>query len=161
MHNINRVILWGLPSSFCALAQRAGRAGRDFATDAEAILIVSPTTFKEGLSEADIEKGLQRVLESDESENRNEEDVTMDLAAAEVQLTKGNETTSVEEVGVPLAHDSEEEDAPASSAATKTRQKRTAQDFNSRKVKYMNLFVAGQQCWRKTWDDFLSNNKKT
>jgi len=142
MCNIQRVILWGLPPSFCALAQRAGRAGRDFAMDAEAILIVSPTMFKEGLSEADIKEGLQRVLQSDESENRNEED-TMDLAAAEVQLTEGSETVSIEEVGVHLARDSEEEDAPASSTVNKTRRKRTAQDFNSRKVKYMNLFVAG------------------
>jgi len=142
MCNIWRVILWGLPPSFCALAQCAGRVGRDFAMDAEAILIVSPTTFKEGLSEADIKEGLQRVLQSDEGKNRNEED-TMDLAAAEVQLTEGSETVSIEEVGVHLAHESEEEDAPASSTVNKMRWKRTAQDFNSHKVKYMNLFVTG------------------
>ncbi|KAG6807500.1 hypothetical protein H0H92_007260, partial [Tricholoma furcatifolium] len=38
MRNISRVILWGMPPSFCALVQRAGRAGRDLSTNAESIL---------------------------------------------------------------------------------------------------------------------------
>lgn len=83
----------------------------------------------------------------------------MDLAAAEVQLTKGNEAVSIE-VGVCLGHDSGEEDAPASSTVKKMRRIHTAQDFNSHKVKCMNFFVAGQQCWCKTWGDFFSNDKK-
>ncbi|KAJ7178870.1 P-loop containing nucleoside triphosphate hydrolase protein [Mycena crocata] len=40
MQNIQRVILWKLPPSFCPLAQRSGRAVRDFDALGEAILFV-------------------------------------------------------------------------------------------------------------------------
>lgn len=48
MRNISRVVLWGLPPSFCALVQRAGRAARDFQMLGEAILIVSSNCIEEG-----------------------------------------------------------------------------------------------------------------
>ena len=62
MRNILRVILWGLPPSFCALVQRAGRAGRDFSVAAEAILIVTPATMKKGISDAEILKMARKTV---------------------------------------------------------------------------------------------------
>ncbi|KAJ6604921.1 P-loop containing nucleoside triphosphate hydrolase protein [Mycena sp. CBHHK59/15] len=55
MRNIERVILWGLPPSFCALVQRAGRATRDFSKLGEAILIVPASVMKNRVSEEEIE----------------------------------------------------------------------------------------------------------
>ncbi|TDL13145.1 P-loop containing nucleoside triphosphate hydrolase protein, partial [Rickenella mellea] len=49
MRNIDRVVLWGLPPSFCALVQRAGRAARDFSKLGAAILLIPPSVRKKGI----------------------------------------------------------------------------------------------------------------
>ena len=61
MRNIARVILWGLPPTFCSLVQRAGRAGRDLTTKGEAILIVPPGVLKDGSTEEDVERVCEMV----------------------------------------------------------------------------------------------------
>lgn len=53
MRNIFRVVLWKLPPSFCALAQRSGRAVRDLDELGEAILFVPAKVLKDGLAEAE------------------------------------------------------------------------------------------------------------
>ncbi|KAJ6610953.1 P-loop containing nucleoside triphosphate hydrolase protein, partial [Mycena sp. CBHHK59/15] len=50
MRNIFRVVLWKLPPSFCALAQRSGRAVRVFEQLGEAILFVPAKVLKDGFA---------------------------------------------------------------------------------------------------------------
>jgi hypothetical protein len=50
MRNIFRVVQWKLPPSFCALAQRFGRAVRNFFELGEAILFVTAKVLKDGLA---------------------------------------------------------------------------------------------------------------
>ncbi|KAG2111943.1 P-loop containing nucleoside triphosphate hydrolase protein [Suillus discolor] len=52
MRNIERVILWGMPPSFCALVQRAGRAARDVTKLGEAILIIPVQCAETGCYQA-------------------------------------------------------------------------------------------------------------
>ncbi|KAJ7917939.1 hypothetical protein B0H13DRAFT_1869851 [Mycena leptocephala] len=51
MCNIESVILWKLPPSFGALAQRSGRAAQDFERLVEAILFVPAKLLKDGVAE--------------------------------------------------------------------------------------------------------------
>ena len=61
MRNIKRVVLWELPPSFCALVQRAGRAGRDLSTLGEAILIVQPSVITKGTNASEVEAAIEEV----------------------------------------------------------------------------------------------------
>jgi hypothetical protein len=69
MRNIERVILWGLPPSFCALVQRAGRAAGDFGVLGDAVLIVPPSLIKKGLIVAEIEAAVEQQVVDNESAN--------------------------------------------------------------------------------------------
>ncbi|KIM79037.1 hypothetical protein PILCRDRAFT_90341 [Piloderma croceum F 1598] len=88
-----RVILWGLPPSFCALVQRAGHAARDFKMLGEAILIVPPTVLSKGITETEVESALTINVadESTEAENI------------------GEEETEILDGGVRVAHNSNDE----------------------------------------------------
>ena len=74
MRNISRIVLWGLPPSFCALVQHAGCAARDFQMLGEAILIVSSTVLKKGTTEDDIQAGLSEMIVNGQSEAENRSD---------------------------------------------------------------------------------------
>ncbi|PPR06677.1 hypothetical protein CVT24_012970 [Panaeolus cyanescens] len=52
MRNIQCVILWGLPSTFCALVQQADRAGHNLSTMGEAMHFVTPHAHKSSLASA-------------------------------------------------------------------------------------------------------------
>jgi len=70
MRNIYRVVLWGLPPSFCTLVQRAGRAGHDLTVLGEAFLIVSESMIKKGLSGPEVETAVNMLKEAEhEAEN--------------------------------------------------------------------------------------------
>jgi hypothetical protein len=58
------VVLWGLPSTFCALVQREGWAGQDLSEPNEAILIVPASVLKDDVSEELVSSTVeQKVLE--------------------------------------------------------------------------------------------------
>ena len=74
MRNIARVILWGLPPTFCSLVQCAGRAGRDLTTEGEAILIVPPGVLKDGSTEEDVDASVESATVDQEALNRDPEE---------------------------------------------------------------------------------------
>jgi hypothetical protein len=161
MRNIKRVILWGLPPSFCALVQRAGRAARDFKMLGEAILIVPPTVLSKGITEAEVESALTINIadESTEAENRGEEE-TETLASNGIQLASGNEMVYVDDGGVRVAHDSDDEGDAEVKEVKKNKKKKVAKDFNSREAKFLSLFVGTTKCRRLVWDEFFDNQTK-
>jgi hypothetical protein len=74
-------------------------------------------------------------------------------------MNSGNEMVMIEEGGVRVSQNSSEEE-DGQGTEKKTRRKKSAQGFNSREAKYLSLFISGQRCRRKTWDDFFGNDKK-
>src|ERR1700761_5020967 len=68
MRNIERVVLWKMPPSFCALAQRSGRAARDFDVLGEAILFVPAKVLKDGIVEEEA-----RVAREEAADPQNQE----------------------------------------------------------------------------------------
>src|ERR1700742_3251471 len=99
MRNIERVVMWGLPPSFCSLVQRAGRTARDFSKLGEAILIVPSSVIKNGVSEKDIETAIGDAVVDAESENRGL-DIAAQLLDQGIELTSGHEEVVVGEGGI-------------------------------------------------------------
>ena len=164
MRNIKRMILWGLPPSFCALVQRAGRVARDFQMLGKAILIVPAATISKGVTEVEVELALKDHIgdnsQSAEAENRGEEEVET-LANNGIQLASGNEMVHVDDGGIRVAHDSDDdEEEEERKEVTKKRKKKIAKDFNSREAHFLSLFVGTTKCRRLVWDDFFANHKK-
>jgi hypothetical protein len=158
MRNIKRVILWGVPPSFCALVQRAGRAARDFRTLGEAILIVPPSIMKKGLTEVEVALALEDAAKEDEPENRSDETVVA-LVDQGIEVAGGNEEILVDEGGVRASHGSDDEEDGASKTRTQ-RRKKTSKDCNSREARYLTLFMCAERCRHGVWDEFFVNNKK-
>jgi Lhr-like helicase len=99
MHNIAHVVLWGLPPSFCALVQRAGRAGHDFGTLREAILVVPPSVIKNGTKAAEVELAVQEAANDAQAENCGDEEQEV-LEQNGIEVTQGNEQVLVNDGGM-------------------------------------------------------------
>ncbi|KAJ7803225.1 P-loop containing nucleoside triphosphate hydrolase protein [Mycena olivaceomarginata] len=158
MRNIERVVLWGLPPSFCALVQRTGRAVRDLTRLGEAILIVPSSVLKNGVTELDVELGINTASKDAESENRGTEEAT-DLALQGIEVTTGLEEVSVTGGGIRVSKDSDEEDGEPEEVKHK-RRKKLSKDANSREARFLSRFVVTKKCRRKIWDEFFQNALK-
>ena len=159
MRNIQRVILWGLPPSFCALVQRAGRAGRNFAVAAEAILIVTPATMKKGISDSEVLQMVRRTAGEAEAENRNDEELET-LQQEGIVIGEGNVLVSIsDDAGIRVSHDTEEEEAQASSTK-KGKRKRVDETFHSQEAEYLSLYLC-PRCRHGTWNEAFKNQFKS
>ena len=145
------MVLWGLPSTFCALVQRAGRAGRDLSKPSEAILIVPASVLKDEVSEELVSSTVER--EALEGEALNQE-----MTEAEVGVV----TQVLDEEGVRVAADvSEGEPEAEISAKVKGKKKKKfGKDTNIREARALSLFVRTVHCRRIVWDYFFENEKK-
>ena len=152
MRNIARVLLWGLPPTFCSLVQRAGRAGRDLTTQGEAILIVSPGILKDGSTEEDVVESVENAVVDQEALNREPEEA--DLI---------NVAESLDEEGIRLrgvdASESESE-APVAKLTKKRGKKKERKDTHIREVRALYDFACTKGCRRIPWDNFFENSKK-
>jgi hypothetical protein len=129
--------------------QRAGRAARDFSTLGEAILIVPQSVITKGTSEMEVETALEAV--QTETKNRGDEEVT---------VLENNGIQLVDEGGVRVGHESEDEEEEDKKEEKKRKRKQTKADFNSREAKFLSLFACTTQCRRIVWDDFFANKTK-
>ena len=154
MRNIARVILWGLPPTFCSLVQRAGRAGRDLTTQGEAILIVPPGVLKDGSTrkEQDVVMSVENAAVEQEALNREPEEP--DLI---------NVAESLDDEGIRLrgvdASESEDE-APVAKLTKKQGKKKERKDTHIREVRALYDFACTTGCRRIPWDNFFENSKK-
>jgi superfamily II DNA helicase RecQ len=101
MRNVKHVILWGLPPSFCALAQCSGRAGRDFEKLAKAIVIVSNSIIEKGITEVDVGEGVGEATADAQSQNQGEDEMVT-LEQYGIDLDNGNQEVYIAE-GVRVA----------------------------------------------------------
>ena len=157
MRNIERVVLWGLPPSFCALVQRAGRAGRDLNKLGEGILIISPSVLKDGITAHEVSEIVAVSGQQSEATNLNED------LMAEVR----NMEEQVGPEGVRIAADESasegEGDNVAAGAAlsqTKKRKGRALTDTDIHEANALSRFICTESCRRLVWDSFFENNKK-
>ena len=165
MRNISRVVLWGLPPSFCALVQCAGHAARDFQMLGEAILIVSSTVLKKGTTEDNVQAGLSEMIVNGQSEAQNRSD-DVDGLLANADLPTGSSTEVVGKEGirvqaVEVGEGSEPEDEPVAAGSKKERKKKFSKDTNSREAKFLCMFICTKSCRHKVWDVFFENQKKS
>lgn len=155
MRNIERVVLWGLPPTFCAFTQRAGRAGRDMASLGEAILIVPPSLVKESATEKAAITAVEEAAINMEMLDRTPTDAELNLAS-EV----------LDEEGLRIAADSEmsvsdaPEQAPMNAPKKKKGRAKKAQETHIEELRALFEFIRTKECRRLVWNKFFENDKK-
>jgi len=136
--------------SFCSLVQRVSRAGRDFASDAEAILIVSSTVAKEGISDGIIEEILAGAALDAETQETAE---ATSEGCVEVLDSEGTRFTEID--------DSEPDDEPAMDLhEQKQKRRKISKDINIHEAQALSTFITTKDCRRRVWDLFFNNMKK-
>ncbi|KAF8803083.1 hypothetical protein BYT27DRAFT_7214918 [Phlegmacium glaucopus] len=129
LQNIACVILWGLPPTFCAFVQRAGKAGCDLNTLREAILHVPKSVLKDGISNEEVNNGVSETVIEAEALNREPE---------EVELTK-TVVEALNEEGIRVPGDSDSTDDE--SVAKVKRTKKFGRDTNGREAQALSEYV--------------------
>ena len=149
LRNIARVVLWGLPPTFCAFVQRAGRAGRNFTSLGEAILIVPKGVMKNGVSTENVSESVADTTIGAEALNREPEEIELTNTIAQV----------LDEQGIRIAEDEDSaEEQPTTGKLKRT--KKFGKDTNIRETRALSQYVMTKECRRKVWDEFFENNKK-
>ena len=171
MRNIKRVVLWGLPPSFCALVQCAGRAARDMTALGEAILIIPAKLLKDGATVEEVAQALDAAEKDAEAENRDHDAEHPEEPAApaepnagnaEVEVYDGNQRLIISEGAIRVEREDDEDDMDieVEPQARKMKKKRSAGDCNSVEARYLTLYATTTGCRRKPWDSFFGNAKK-
>ncbi|KAJ7117027.1 P-loop containing nucleoside triphosphate hydrolase protein [Mycena epipterygia] len=159
MRNIFRVVLWKLPPSFCALAQRSGRAVRDFDELGEAILFVPAKVLKDGLAEAEA-----RVAREEAADPGNQEGEDLLRESEEVVDLVAGQAVAVGEGGARVERNAEAEEADpeALAAAEKKKKRRTAQRSAADilEASFLSRFACTTECRRLVWDEYFKNDAK-
>lgn len=158
MRNIERVVLWEAPASFCCYVQRAGRGGRDLNLLAEAILIVQPGVKKNGIKEAENREIVEEIALQREAENRGDTE-------GEIIDAGSHETTDEGGARVERASEDDDDDeriAPGKPPDGEKRKNKgkTKEGFNSHELQYLSLFITTTTCRRVIWDEFFHNSTK-
>jgi superfamily II DNA/RNA helicase len=151
MRNIDRVILWGLPPTFCALVQRAGRAARDLSKIGEAILIVSESVLTEGANLAkEVERLVGNAVVASESLDR------------EVNLPDVDTIVEVlDSEGIRVAaDDSESGDELDQPETSSKRSKKYGKNTNIKETHALLEFASTKACRRIPWNFFFGNDRK-
>ncbi|KAJ7657214.1 P-loop containing nucleoside triphosphate hydrolase protein [Mycena polygramma] len=158
MRNIFRVVLWKLPPSFCALAQRSGRAVRDFDQLGEAILFVTAKVLKDGIVAEEA-----RIAREEAAEPQNQEgDDSVPEQPDGVQVVAG-QAVVVAEGGARAEQNAEEDADPEAVAAAEKRKKRKAKRQSASdalEAKFLTSFACTKQCRRLIWDEYFKNGAK-
>ncbi|KIO18612.1 hypothetical protein M407DRAFT_83734, partial [Tulasnella calospora MUT 4182] len=134
------VILWKSPPTFCALAQRAGRAARDLTQLGEAILFVSKAVIA-GTEELEIPE----IVAEDVSEAIENE---------------GMDTMEVEREAQQEDLPAEEVDINSGAATSKRRCKMSATAVSIQDSEYLGRFVSASGCRRAVWNEYFENARK-
>jgi hypothetical protein len=155
MRNIFRVVLWKLPPSFCALAQRAGRAVRDFDQLGEAILFVPAKVLKDGVAEEEA-----RVAREAAAEPGNQEgDDPIPEPEEGVQVVAG-QAVAITEGGARVEQNAEAEDCDPEAGVKKKRKAARQSAVDALEASFLSKFACATVCRRIIWDEYFKNNTK-
>ncbi|KAJ6590309.1 P-loop containing nucleoside triphosphate hydrolase protein [Mycena sp. CBHHK59/15] len=159
MRNVFRVILWKLPPSFCALAQRSGRAVRDFAQLGEAILFVPGKILKDGL----VAEGARAAREEAADPLNQEGNEFVPEPEEGVEVVAG-QTVVVGEGGARAEQNAEAEEADPEvvAAATKKKKRRAARQSaaDALEATFLTKFACATVWRRLVWDEYFKNGTK-
>ncbi|KAJ7171796.1 P-loop containing nucleoside triphosphate hydrolase protein [Mycena crocata] len=159
MRNIFRVVLWKLPPSFCALAQRSGRAVRDFEELGEAILFVPAKILKDGLA---VEEA--RIAREEAAAPQNQEGDEFVPEQEDGVDVVGGQVVAVGEGGARVEQNAEGEDGgPEAVAATEKKKKRKAarrSAADTLEADFLSRFACTTLCRRIIWDEYFKNAAK-
>ncbi|KAF4621728.1 hypothetical protein D9613_012177 [Agrocybe pediades] len=158
LRKIRRVVLWGLPLTFCSLVQRAGRAGRDLTLEAEAILLVPSSVMK------------QRAEHSTELTTRVNpisNETSLEDAGASASGTSGFNAL-VDNEGVRIAADASDGDnddeihRPSSTTTSNAKGRRQLFDrnSNSKDLRALLDYAQTKRCRREPWNQYFNNKNK-
>ncbi|KAJ7211656.1 P-loop containing nucleoside triphosphate hydrolase protein, partial [Mycena pura] len=158
MRNIFRVVLWKLPPSFCALAQRSGRAVRDFEDLGEAILFVSAKVLKDGVVAEEA-----RLAREDAAQPHNQEGEEFQPQPEEGQDVVAGQAVVVGEGGARVEHNAEADDVDPESTAGKKKKRKAARQSASDALEadFLTRFACTTQCRRDVWDEYFNNGAKS
>ncbi|KAJ6620457.1 P-loop containing nucleoside triphosphate hydrolase protein [Mycena sp. CBHHK59/15] len=152
MRNIFRVVLWKLPPSFCALAQRSGRAVRVFEQLGEAILFVPAKVLKDGFAAEEARVAREEAAAPQNQEGEDfvpEPEDGVDIVAGQAVV--------VGEGGARVEQNAEAEDAdPEAVAAVEKKKKRKAarqSAADALEASFLSRFSCTKQCRRIIWDE--------
>ena len=161
MRKISRTILWGLPPSFCALVQRAGRAARDFSKLGEAIVIVPSSMVKNGTTDEEVLACLKEMAEELRPEAENHGSDVEEILANEDITALPAEVVNEEGIRVQAVEGEEDfEPEEEETVVTKSRKKKISKDTNMDEARFLSMFVCTNKCCRRVWDAFFKNDKK-
>src|ERR1700684_3323891 len=97
----------------------------------------------------EVEAALEEV--EAEAENRGDDEIIA-LESNGIQL--------LDEGGIRIGHEREDEDGGEKKKEKKQKQKQTKKNFNLREAKFLSLFTSPTQCHHIIWDDFFGNKHK-
>jgi len=124
--------------------------GRDFASDAEAILIISSTVAKEGISDGMIEE----ILAGAALDTKIQE--TAEATSEGCVEFLDSESTWFTEI-----NDSEPDDKPAMDLhEQKQKRQKILKNINIHEVQALSTFITTKDCHHRVWDLFFNNMKK-
>lgn len=147
MRNISRVVLQGLPPTFCALVQRAGRSGRDLTNLGEAILIVPKSVLKDGVTVPEVDDEVANSAVDSEAINREIEDA--EITSIVIQ--------ELDHEGVQIAP----ADSSESEEESKNKWKKIySKDSNINEARALSEYATTKGCRRIVWDKFFGNSQK-
>lgn len=139
IRSARRVILWKSPPTFCALAQRAGRAARDLTQLGESILFVSKLALA-GTEDLEIPDTVV-------------EDLSEAVGAEALEV--GAMEQGVQEEG-PV----DELDITSRAPTRNRRYKMSATAVSIRDSEFLRSFVSAVRCRRAVWNEYFENARK-
>lgn len=144
LRNVERVVLWKAPKTFCSLIQKFGRCARDFALLGECILYVS---------EAYYSKYESLLKEEDMIETEN----TVNLQDPEDE--EGNEATQAVDATQSIRVETMAEDTVV---APKRKGKQTKFQglLAARDFRFLIWYIVTKKCQHIPWNIFFENAKK-
>ncbi|TDL13617.1 P-loop containing nucleoside triphosphate hydrolase protein, partial [Rickenella mellea] len=179
MRNIERVVIWKLPPSFCALVQRCGRAARDFSRYGTAVLMVPASTFSSTIpaevsstSVAQTTSTPRDPTPSGPDENATQAaDVSEPIQAEDnedlgsfgvleegVVLAAGRELVLVPEGGLRVETAVNDQEIDENSSENRTTKK--MDPFGELESRYLTEYVSTTSCRWNVWNRFFENDKK-
>ena len=162
LRNIERVILWDLPPTFCSLVQRIGRAARDLSKQGEAILLVRKGVRKAGLSSTEVQSLQTQINGEEEALNMDDEELDRirRMEMENVVEGSGHEIRHLDEGGMRVEEGGENEEVMDGSDAPKSH-KKTKTPIEIHESSFLTLYANTSVCLRKIWNAYFNNEKKS
>jgi hypothetical protein len=166
---IERVVLWKIPDTFCALAQRAGRCMRRLDRTGEAFFYLSKQSLKEARKVAKSSERVTTRVDDRCRENnqavglgnveREPHDAGRERHATQ-ETGNTNDAVPVEETGLRLEIDSDEVEHLPRKAEGSKRLSKYDREAMTEDTRFLLQFYGTEHCRRCVWSNYFKNGDK-